>query len=192
MQHDVSGALRGIARGEAEALEQLFSLLYADLRQVARGQLRRLRPGDSLSTTGLVHESYLKFAGQERIPVSDRAHFYAVAAMAMRQILVDWARKRRRAKRGAGVVHLDIDEQRDAIAIDPEQILEVDEALERLAGHDARLARVVELRFFAGFGNAEIAQILSLSERTVRVDWVRAKAWLREAMQGPPEKTRDR
>ena len=179
---DVTESLLALRDGEEGAFDRVFDLVYTDLKRIARAQLRRLRPGQTLDTTGLVHEACLKFVDQSRFPWEHRSHFFAVAACARRQILVDKARRAGRAKRGGGVAPLELDESRLGAAPADEQILIVDEALERLSAHSERLARVVEYRFFAGFTEEEIADLLSVSSRTVRNDWVRARAWLAEAM----------
>jgi RNA polymerase sigma factor (TIGR02999 family) len=173
--------------GAESAVDPLFEVVYDDLKRVARAQLRRLRPGQTLDTTSLVHEAYFKFSSSSvasRPAWQSRAHFYAVAARAMRQILVDYARRAGRLKRGAGAPRLELDEQRVAGPADLEQLVEIDQALGKLAAHSERLAQVVEYRVFAALTNEEIAELLGVTERTVRNDWARAKAWLGEAMRG--------
>ena len=181
-ERDLTDSVLALRDGESGAWDRLFDRLYVELKSVAQAQLRRLRPGRTLDTTGLVHEAYLKFVDQSRLSFNDRGHFYAVAARAMRQILVDYARRLNRAKRGGGAQPLELEEALVPHRHDFEQVLEIDEALDKLAAHSDRQARVVELRYFVGLTENEIAQLLSVTSRTVRNDWTRAKAWLQEAM----------
>lgn len=186
MVHDdsVSATLRAYQQGTPGAFDRLVALVYDDLRRIARRQLGRLAPGQSLNTTGLVHEAYLKMVDQTRASWQDRAHFFAVSARAMRQILVDHARHRGRQKRGGNVAHALLDEAMTPVAADAERILLIHDALERLSSVDARLTQVVECRFFAGYSEEETAEVLGVSTRTVRRDWLRARAWLHELMEG--------
>jgi RNA polymerase sigma factor (TIGR02999 family) len=164
--------------GDDQAPRELFTLLYEELRGLARGQLRHRRPEESLAPTGLVHEAYVKLADQTRLNLRDRGHFLALAARAMRQILLDHARRRVAQKRGGpirpGVVDDDVADD-DANA---EEIIAVDNALERLEALDPRLARIVEARFFAGLSVTDTAAALRVSERTVKRDWQKARAFL--------------
>jgi RNA polymerase sigma factor (TIGR02999 family) len=169
--------------GTPGAFDRLVELVYPELRRVARQQLLHGRPdGSVLSTTALVHETYLRLVDQTRIGAKDRDHFLAIAARAMRQVIVDHARSRRAAKRGAGVPHLPLDSRLIAVEQQAAHLASLDEALERLSQENPRLLQVVECRFFAGYTEAETARALDVSERTVERDWLRAKAWLREAM----------
>jgi RNA polymerase sigma factor (TIGR02999 family) len=178
--HDVTRALAACYQGDRQALEQVVSRLYDDLRLIARRQLRRSRPGETLDTTGLVHEAYLKLAGHERLDCHDREHFLAVVARAMRQIVVDYARKRQRDKRGGDLARVPLDDDLAAtVQQSTEALLTLDAALARLAAIDDRLIRLVECRFFAGLTEEETAAALGISRRTVQRDWVRARAWLR-------------
>jgi RNA polymerase sigma factor (TIGR02999 family) len=180
---DVTRLLRAYAQGDPQVFDVLVPLVYEDLRRLARAQLRR-QPGRSLDTIGLVHEAYLRLVDQTAANWQDRSHFLAVAAIAMRQILVDRARARLRQKRGAGqVVEPLEDDEVAAVAADAEQMLIVDDALRRLADVDPRLVRVVECRYFAGLSEAETAQALGTSLRTVQRDWLKARAWLRTQLQ---------
>jgi RNA polymerase sigma factor (TIGR02999 family) len=176
---DITELLLAHRGGRSESLDQLVPLVYNDLRRVARAQLRRLRPGDSLNTTGLVHEAYVRLIDQSRASYRDRGHFYAVCAIAMRQILVDYARRRGRQKRGGDHQVVPLDDVGDPVAIEAERVLEIDAALEKLASHDQRLSRVVECRFFAGLTEAEAAEALGVSVRTAQREWFKARAWLR-------------
>ena len=179
MTADITQLLQAHSGGRREALGQLVPLVYDDLRRVARVQLRRLRPGDSLNTTGLVHEAYVRLVDQSRASYRDRGHFFAVCAVAMRQIIVDYARRRGRRKRGGDQVVVPLDDAADPIAHEAEQLLDIDTALQKLAGIDQRLARVVECRFFAGLNETETAEALGVSIRTAQREWFKARAWLR-------------
>ncbi|QQR74732.1 MAG: sigma-70 family RNA polymerase sigma factor [Holophagales bacterium] len=169
--------------GERAAVDRVFEIVYVELRRLARWQRGRAGSAPTLSTTMLVHETYLKLAESERLSVRDRAHFFALAARAMRQILLDAARRRMRDKRGGGEVHVPIEvlilEGREPSApMRAAELVALDAALERLAAADERLARLVEWRFFAGRSEEEIGAFLGISERTVRRDWRKARAFL--------------
>ena len=179
MTADVTQLLIAHGAGQAGALDQLVPLVYDDLRRVARGQLGRYRPGDSLNTTGLVHDAYMRLVDQTRATYRDRGHFFAVCALAMRQIVVDYARRRGRRKRGGDQVHVPLDEDISPAAREAGHVLDVDDALQKLAALNPRLARVVECRFFAGLSEQETAEALGLSLRTAQREWFKAKAWLR-------------
>jgi RNA polymerase sigma factor (TIGR02999 family) len=170
--------LQRLAGGEEKAADVLFPLLYAELKRVASAKLRREQRGHSLHTTELVHEAYLKLVNQERARWEDRAHFCAVAAQAMRRILVDHARSRGRAKRGAGAVRVPLLDADLPVASGGE-LVALDDALGKLARLDARQARVVELRYFGGLSVEETASVLGVSARTVKGDWRVARAWLK-------------
>jgi len=182
----VSEALLAYRQGTPGGFDRLVTLVYDDLRRIARRQLGRLRPGQTINSTGLVHEAYLKMVDQSRVSLQDRSHFFAVSARAMRQILVDHARRRGRRKRGGDAKPTTLDDAMTPIAADAERILLIHDALDRLTAVDARLTQVVECRFFAGYSEDETAEILGVSARTVRRDWMRARAWLHELMQGAP------
>jgi len=165
--------------GDEEAPRELFAVLYQELRGLARAQLRRRLHQHSLATTGLVHEAFVKLADQSRLDLHDRGHFLALAARAMRQILVDHARKRLADKRGGAAVVGMLDEAAVAgVDMKAAEVLALDEALVRLETLDARLAQVVEMRFFADFSVKDTADALGLSERSVKRDWQKAKAFL--------------
>ena len=164
--------------------DELFSRLYAELQRVARRQLRS-SDGATLDTAGLVNETYLRVVDQDRVSFQDRAHFFAYAARAMRHVLVDHARRRNSAKRGGGRAPLTLTERAIPLAESAEVLLDLDEALELLGKTEPRLAQVVDLRFFAGLTEDETAQVLSVSARTVRRDWFKARAFLYEHL-GPP------
>ena len=179
---DVTELLLAHSRGVAGAFEQLVPIVYNDLRRLARTQRRRLKPGEALQTTDLVHEAYLKLVDQSRASWQDRRHFLAVSALAMRQILVDHARGRGRMKRGGHAHVTTLDEQQVALDQESAQVIDVDAALQRLGSVDQRLVRVVECRYFAGLSEQETAEALGVSLRTAQRDWLKARAWLRAAL----------
>jgi RNA polymerase sigma factor (TIGR02999 family) len=177
-ENDVTRRLSELREGSSEAFDQLFPLVYEPLRRIARAQLSGAGSGRTLSPTVLVHEAYLRLVDQTRADWRDRQHFYAVAARAMRQITVDHARARLAKKRGGGEVPLALDEGRLGIAARAEALLDLDEALEELAATAPRLARVVEMRYFAGLGVEETAELCGVTPRTVKRDWSAARALL--------------
>ena len=169
--------------GDREGLDQAVLLVDHELRRIAHWAMRGERPGHTLQTTALVNEAYLRLVDQSRVNWQNRAHFLGIAAGLMLQILVDHARRVCRAKRGGGVRHLPLDE---GLAYSPaisESLLVLDEALERLAAFDARKARVVELRYFAGMSVEEAAEALGVHPNTVIRDWSLAKAWLKRELE---------
>jgi RNA polymerase sigma factor (TIGR02999 family) len=170
--------LQAWRNGDAEALESVMSLLYNDLRRIARRQLLRGRPGATLNTTALVHETYLKLVNQAQVEYQSRGHFFNLVAKAMRQIIVDYLRRRQAGKRGGDQVRVPLAEADAATCEEAEALLELDQALARLSHFDPRLGRLVECRFFAGLTEGETAEALGLSKSTVQRDWVRARAWL--------------
>ena len=177
-QHEVTHLLSDWSQGDHAALEKLTPLVYEELRRLAHHYMGGQRPEHTLQTTALVNEAYLRLAGQSRPDFTNRSHFFAVAAKAMRQILVNHAKAQQREKRGAGASKVELDE---AAVISPEQtaaILDLNDALERLATLDSRKAHVVELKYFGGLNQDEIAEVLKISTVTVRRDWIFARAWL--------------
>jgi RNA polymerase sigma factor (TIGR02999 family) len=164
--------------GNYEALDGAFALVYAELRKLARGQLRNERLGHTLEATGLVHEAYLRLVGNRFEEWHGRAHFFGIAARAMRQILVEHARKRRAQKRGGEQHRTTLDDRHAASQMDADELLALDTALERLSAVDDRLRQVVELRFFCGLEDREIAALFGVSYRTIERDWAKARAWL--------------
>jgi RNA polymerase sigma factor (TIGR02999 family) len=176
---DITNLLIAHRDEQGRAVDRLMPLVYEELRRMARGQLRRLRPGQSLNTTGLVHEAYLRLVDASRANYRDRGHFFAVCAMGMRQIIVDYARRRGRQKRGGDGVVVPLDAAVDPAAREAHRLLEVDAALRKLSQQDERLARVVECRFFAGLTDEETAEALGTSVRTAQREWFKARAWLR-------------
>jgi len=175
--------LSELRSGSPESLDRLVPLLYQELRAIAHRQIVRRANGGTLDTTGLVHEAYLKVVDQSRAGVHGHAHFLALASLAMRHVLVDRAKARRRLKRGGSRKRIAFDEDRIASHDQPEALLQLDEALAWLAELEPRLARVVECRFFAGLTEDEIAEALGLTVRTVQRDWAKARMLLRRALE---------
>jgi RNA polymerase sigma factor (TIGR02999 family) len=172
--------LRG---GNQEAMDRLFPLVYGELRRMAHRRLQGERPGHTLGTTGLVHETYFKLVDQTRVEWQDRGHFFRVAARAMRRILVDYARRYQALRRGGGLQQVSLEEDA-AIAERGETLLALDEALERLAAVSERLSQVVECRFFGGLSEEETAAALGVTSRTVQRDWAKARGWLYLELRG--------
>ena len=177
----VTTLLRAWRRGDQAAFERLTPLVYDQLRRRARHYLRGERPNHTLRPTALVHEAYLRLVNLDQVDWQDRSHFFALAARQMRRILVDSARARRYQKRGGGAVSVTFDEALAVSRRDPD-LVALDDALELLAQQDERKVRVVELRFFGGLTNDEIAEALGISSDTVTRDWQMAKLWLRRAL----------
>jgi RNA polymerase sigma factor (TIGR02999 family) len=175
---DVTALLGDWSRGNHSALNQLLPMVYAELRRMAARQLRSERAGHTLQPTALVHEVYLRLVDQRNVDWRHRAHFFGVAAQVMRRILVDHARRHTAAKRGEGLPRVSIDEAKDAVAPDGIPVLALDHALDRLAGMDEGLARIVELRAFGGLTIEESACVLEVSASTAKREWRTAKAWL--------------
>ncbi len=184
---DVTRLLTDLSRGESGALERLMPLVYDELRVLAASQLRRERGEHTLGPTALVHEAFFRLADQRSVSWQGRAHFFGVAAQAMRRILVDHARRRSAGKRGRQhqvTLESDAAEARDAPS---EEVLAVDAALERLAMVDPRQSSLVELRYFAGFTIEETAELLGISLATAKRDWAFARAWLQRELTLPNE-----
>jgi RNA polymerase sigma factor (TIGR02999 family) len=177
---DVTLLLQRVAGGSKEAEAALFSVVYQDLRRIARRSLRGEARDHTMQTTDLVHEAYLRLARPQNSRFNDRSHFFAVAATVMRRILVDHARAKRAGKRGGvSPIQIEVDASGAGLTIEnPEQLLAVDAALNRLASIDERQSRIVELRFFAGMSVEETAEALGISARTVKREWQVARAWL--------------
>lgn len=176
---EVTRLLKELSRGDESALGKLVPLVHREMTRLARGYLSRERAGHTLQPTALVNEAYLSLMGQKKIQWEGRAHFLAVAALAMRQVLIAHARKRKATKRGGGLAPVTLEEGLVSgdIAGD-EELLRLDEALTRLAKESERQARIVELRYFGGLSVEETAQVLSISSRTVKREWAIARAWL--------------
>ncbi|CAN5441254.1 sigma-70 family RNA polymerase sigma factor [soil metagenome] len=167
-------------RQDTDANNVLMNLVYAELHRQAHRYLQKERGGHTLQTTALVHEAYLKLAGQKSVAWESRSHFFAIAATMMRRILIDYAKSKHRERRGGGKDELPLDEALSvAVSGDSDfDLMALDEALNRLAVKDENLARIVELRFFSGLDVSETAKVLEVSESTVKRDWAMAKAWL--------------
>jgi RNA polymerase sigma factor (TIGR02999 family) len=186
---DISLLLRQAKRGDGAALSRLFPLVYDELKSIAHAKLSFERDGHTLDTTSLVHEAYLKLVGQTRVEWQSRAHFFAVAAQAMRRILVDYARSRGAAKRSGNARGVSLDSATHVAAPaagftadEPQGLVELDAALERLGQFNPRGASVVEYRFFGGLQFKEIGEVMGISEVTARRSWTLAKTWLRREL----------
>ena len=168
---------------EGGAVERMMPLVYEELRRIARRQLRHEGVGHTLNTTALVHEAYLRLAAPSHLDVSGRAEFLSIAAMAMRRVLIDYARQRTAQKRGGVQMRVELDDIEVAADDRAEQLVALDEALTSLATSNPRLARVVDCRFFGGMNQEDTALALQLTPRTVRRDWTKARMWLAVAME---------
>lgn len=175
--------LTELRNGRREALDDLIPAVYQELRAIAHRELAARGRGGTLSTTALVHEAYLKLVDQSRAQWQDRAHFLAVASLAMRHVIVDQAKARESLKRGGDRRRITLDEERISIDEQPDAVLQLDEALDRLAAVEPRLARVVEYRFFGGLTEDEIAEVLGVTVRTVQRDWAKARMLLERALE---------
>lgn len=185
-QRRLTEMLEQASGGDVDAMNRLFPLVYEELRVLARSRLRMEREGHTLRTTALVHEAYVKLVGQTRVQWRDRAHFYAVASTAMRRILIDYAEKRVAQKRGGGAVHLPLEEAELVFSEERlDDLLALDEALERLKAFNPQGAAVVEYRFFGGLTYEEIGEVIGTSAVTVRRAWSAARAWLHRALREP-------
>jgi RNA polymerase sigma-70 factor (ECF subfamily) len=181
---EITRLLGGFRNGEPEAEARLLELTYRELRKIAAGHLRREHALRSLQTTDLVHDAYLRLVDQAANHWRDRGHFYQVAAHVMRQILIDHARKRNAGKRGGGVPEISLDHAIDIAQAGSGDLLLLEEALTRLEKADRRQCQVVEMRFFAGLQEEEIAEILGVSARTINREWRMARAWLYKELYG--------
>jgi len=181
---DVTRLLRELRTGDSEAKERLVSILYEDLRERAARQMRCERPDHTLQATALANEAWLRLAAVEQLDFIDRAHFFAVSATCIRHILVDHARRCSARRRSAGGRRIELDQVDPATQTDLTEILDLDAALERFASVDARKARAVELRFFGGLTNDEVAESLGVSLGTVERDLRLARAWLQRELSG--------
>jgi RNA polymerase sigma factor (TIGR02999 family) len=179
---DVTALLLRWSAGDSRALEDLTPLLYKDLQRLAGDVLRRERPGHTLSATALVHEVYLRLVDQRRVSWENRAHFFGAAAHIMRRVLVDHARAKTAAKRGGSATKIAIEEDAAVVHGLAEDVVDLDIALTKLAAIDARKAHIVEMKFFAGMTNQEVAAAVGVSDATVERDWKLARAWLINAV----------
>jgi RNA polymerase sigma factor (TIGR02999 family) len=183
---EVTRLLRDWCNGDRTALDQLMPLVYDELRRLAKNHMRSQLPGHILQTTAVVNEAYLRLVDQSSIDWQNRTHFFAVAAQAMRYLLVDHARSQLAAKRGGGVPHVELDE---GAVITPErsaEMLALDDALNRLATLDSRQSQIIVLRYFGGLTLEETAEAIGVSAITVRREWAKAKAWLYRELGGKP------
>jgi RNA polymerase sigma-70 factor, ECF subfamily len=181
-QPGVTELLLKCRSGDAEAVERLFPLVFAHLREMAHAHLSREADGHTLCTTGLVHDAYLKLVDPARIAWKDRQHFLAIASRAMRRILIDHARRHRTARRGGGLRRLELDAVQIPVVDRADTLIALDEALTRLAQLSPRLSQVVECRFFGGLTEEETAEALGVTDRTVRRDWTKARGWLHQEL----------
>jgi RNA polymerase sigma-70 factor (ECF subfamily) len=180
--HEITPLLIDWSNGSQKALERLFPLVYEELRRLAHRYMRREHPGHSLQTTAVVHEAYLRLIDQKNVQWQNRAHFFAIAAQMMRRILITHAQSHAYAKRGGGALKVSLDEAAILSQERAGELLALDEALKSLNAIDPRRSQVVELRFFGGLSNEEIAEVLKISPNTVTRDWNVAKAWLYREM----------
>lgn len=185
-ENEITSLLAAMRAGDATAMDRLFPLVYREFHERAHRQLAHRRPGDTLSTTALVHETYLKLVGSSNQSYNDRIHFFAVASRAMRQILVDYARRASAHKRGSGQV-VTLESEAIGNTDRAEELVALDEGLEQLERLDPRLVRIVELRFFGGLSVEEAADTLGISPRTVKRDWQKARAFLYHAIRSEDE-----
>lgn len=182
---EVTQWLQRLREGDDLALEQLMPLIYDELRLIARKQLRSERRGHTLATTDLVNEAYLRLVDQRKLEAGDRPQFFAIAATTMRRILVDYARTRKRVKRGGDAKPVPLEEAEALLTREEaEEVLALDSALERLAVMEPRAARIVECRFYGGLTIEETSRALDVSTKTVQRDWLAARAWLRKEVSG--------
>ena len=177
-QPQITELLVAWGNGEASALEQLMPLVYKELRQIAGNYMRRQNPGHTLQTTALVNEAYLRLIDSSRVNWQNRTHFFAVSAQLMRRILVDSARRKNSLKRGGDRLLVTLDEEAEIPLEKETDMVALDDALKRLAELSPRQSQIVELRYFGGLTEEQIAETLKISERTVRRDWTLARAWL--------------
>jgi RNA polymerase sigma factor (TIGR02999 family) len=179
---DITLLLKRMQDGDGDARARLIALVYPELRRMAARRMRGERPDHTLQPTALVHEAFVRLAGTRDIVWENRGHFFALAAEVMRNVLVDSARRRRAVKRGSGAQAKALDDWDAEVYERPDLILDVDRLLARLRAMDARQAQVVEMRFFAGLTEREIADAMDVSERTIKRDWSMARAWMRKEL----------
>lgn len=179
---EITQLLRVFGEGDEAAFHRLVPLVYDDLHRIARAHLRRGPSGRTLGATGVVHEAYLKLAGQAGAHWENRSHFLAIAARAMRQVIIAYARRGAAAKRGAGARAITLEDHQIAVEEQADRLLDLEQALIRMGERDERLVRVVECRYFAGLSEQETAEALEVSLRTVQRTWARARAWLHEEL----------
>jgi RNA polymerase sigma factor (TIGR02999 family) len=177
-QHEITQLLAEWSDGNQSALDELYPLVYDELHRLARGYMSRERKGHTLQTTALINEAYVRLVDQRNVHWANRSHFFAISAQIMRRILIDHARRYAYAKRGGGAQQVSLDEAAVVTSGIGSELIRLDEALKTLAALDPRRSQVVELRYFGGLNNEEIAGVLNVSENTVTRDWNMARAWL--------------
>ena len=183
--HEITQLLAEWREGNQSALDELYPLVYDELHRLARRYMSRERKGHTLQTTALINEAYVRLVDQRNVPWANRSHFFAISAQIMRRILIDHARRHQYAKRGGGARQVSLDEAATVVMPDQSgELLRLDEALKSLAEMDPRRSQVVELRYFGGLNNEEIAGVLRISENTVTRDWNMARAWLYQQLTG--------
>jgi RNA polymerase sigma factor (TIGR02999 family) len=190
--NEITKLLHGWQGGDRAALDALVPVVYKELRRLAHYELRKERPDHTLQSTALVHEAYFRLVGQDLPQWESRTHFFAIAAQLMRQILVDYARRRRASKRGSGACMLTLDDAMILPQGKDVDVVAIDDALNALAEVDPRQSRVVELRFFAGLSLEEISEVMGIATATVQRDWTAARAWLYREISRTPISPRPR
>ena len=181
-QHEITQLLAEWSDGNQSALDELYPLVYDELHRLARRYMSRERQGHTLQTTALINEAYVRLVDQRNVHWANRSHFFAISAQIMRRILIDHARRHAYAKRGGGAQQVSLDEAAIVTRTAGAELLRLDEALKSLAEMDPRRSQVVELRYFGGLNNEEIAGVLNISENTVTRDWNMARAWLHQQL----------
>ena len=185
-EHEITQLLAAWREGNQAALDELYPLVYDELHRLARRYMSRERKGHTLQTTALINEAYVRLVDQRSVQWANRSHFFAISAQIMRRILIDHARRHSYAKRGGGARQVSLEETATMVKGDFSEVLRLDEALKSLAQLDPRRSQVVELRYFGGLNNEEIAGVLKISENTVIRDWNMARAWLHRQLSGSP------
>ena len=189
-QQQITRLLQAWREGDGEALDALIPLVYDELRRLARRYMRGQKPGHTLQTTALVNEAYMRLVGSDQVRWQNRTHFFAVSAQVMRRILVDFARARNNLKRGGGAANrVTFDEAIELVPGRRTDLVALDDALRALADLNARQSQIVELRYFGGLTEEETAEVLGISERTVRREWALARAWLFRELGGQPPRS---
>ena len=183
-QHQITQLLAEWSEGNQSALDELYPLVYEELHRLARRYMSRERKGHTLQTTALINEAYVRLVDQKNVHWANRSHFFAISAQIMRRILIDHARRHGYAKRGGGAQQVSLEEVALVAGNPGSELLKLDEALKILAEIDPRRCHVVELRYFGGLSNEEIARVLKVSENTVTRDWNLARAWLYQQLTG--------
>ena len=183
-QHEITQLLAEWSEGNQSALDELYPLVYEELHRLARRYMSRERKGHTLQTTALINEAYVRLVDQKNVRWANRSHFFAISAQIMRRILIDHARRHAYAKRGGGAQQVSLEEVAMVARNPGSELMKLDEALKILAKMDPRRCHVVELRYFGGLSNEEIADVLKVSENTVTRDWNLARAWLHQQLTG--------